>query len=149
MIHFSDEVLKEVLERALFRGNVLKTEFQFSLIEGSFKRIVLLNIDFTIPEIFFFFTTSKIKGFLDGMHPDITGNFVFVPRGKTPDNPNEDMIIDCRKAYPITKEKLLENFRNNKLTSLSPLNEEFMRDINDIIGKSKLISPRIKKFILP
>ncbi|MCL5985143.1 MAG: hypothetical protein M1371_01090 [Actinobacteria bacterium] len=150
MIGFPDEVLKAVIEKALFRGNVLKTEIFFpSTNEIHLKRLILLNIDFNSSNIYFFLTTSNVKKFILGKYPDITGNFILIPKGQTLDNKNEDMVIDCRMVRFITKDKLFEKFKRKKLTSLKPLDNFIMKEVDRIIRESTLINDDLKKLILP
>lgn len=148
MILLPGKLLRERINSELKRGKILRTEL--ILHTGSrFKRLILLNKNFSEDDIFFIFTTSNVDWFKKHCQfPGIKGNFLIAPKGITKDNPNEDIIIDCRNVHSFKKEKLLENYKKNKLHFLGEIPVVIMVEIDCIILNSRLISPKIKKHIL-
>ncbi len=148
MIKISDDALKKTLKSALFKGNVLRTEITFlSTFDKGFKRFILLNNDFNIPDVYYVFTTSKVTSFINNTNPNMRGNYLFIQKGRTLNNLNEDMVIDCRWVYRIKRENLLRNFKNGKLTSLNPFEDSIVKKIEDIIKRSLLIPDYLKELV--
>ena len=148
MIVLPDEILLKRIDSELKRGKILRTEL--ILHTGScFKRLILLNKDFSEDNLFFIFSTTNVGWFKNySQFTGVKGNFIIIPKGMTKDNPNEDIVIDCRRVHSLKKEKLLENHKNNKLHFLGEIPTGIMGAIDNIISISKLISPKIKKHII-
>lgn len=149
MIDLPVGAFRSVLNSQLSRGKVLLTQIVFP--EGPlFKRMVLLNNNFSEEDIYYFLTTSKIGYYAkDGNREPQKGNYIYVKKGGTPINSNEPMIIDCREVSDIKKEKLVENYKSKMLRYLGNMPKEIMTEIDTIISVSRLISPKIKNHIIP
>jgi hypothetical protein len=144
-----DSDLLRLLNSNLTQGRVIKLKLFFpNSSEWRYKRIILLNSSFEGETIYHFLTTTKIKKFLDNKYPEITGNFIFVKKGRTHDNPDDDIVIDCRTAYPIKKNKLINNLKKKQLEFLGCLPEDLLQELKRKIRTSYLIPDSIKEKIL-
>lgn len=133
----------------LRRGNILRIRLYLPNIrKEKFKRIIILNKDFILPNVYYVFTTTKVKKFLNKKYPEIAGNFIFVPRGGGLDNLEEDVVIDCRTVYPIKKTKLLECYKKGWLDLVKRVPLELLEKIDRVISASYLIAEDIKERIL-
>lgn len=142
MIAISDDILWQRFNLGLKRGNVLRTLIQFQT-EPRYKRLLLLNRDFTDEEVFYFFTTSSVKWYFENKNWVVVNeNCIFVEPGETPNNITERMVIDCRRVFIINKKDLFNNYKNLKLDFLEIFSEEIMSNVNRIIKNSKLIAPK-------
>lgn len=148
MIDLPESTLRKQLNSQLTRGKLLKTEILFPP-HLYYKRLILLNNNFLEGDIYYILTTSKTDFFNKwGNYLGVKGNFIYVQKGQTSFNTNEDMIIDCRRIDVIKKEKLLENYKNKKLKFLGNIPKEIITEIDKIISVSRLISPKIKTHII-
>lgn len=148
MIEIPDSVLRKQLNSNLKRGKVLRTEIFFDN-TPRFKRLVLLNKDFSVDDIFYILSTSEVARYKKYGHlKPLKGNYTYVPKGQTCLNPNEEMVIDCRIVDFIKKEKLLENYKNKKLQFLDSVPRDILGEIDRILLNSILIPPKIKKQII-
>lgn len=149
MIDLPVGAFRSVLNSQLARGKVLLTQIVFP--EGPlFKRMILLNNNFSEENIYYLLTTSKVGYYAKyGNREPQKGNYIYIKKGGTPINSNEPMIINCREVYIIKKEKLIENYKNKMLRYLDDMPEEIMTKIDKIISASKLISLKIKTHIIP
>ena len=149
MIDLPVGAFRSVLNSQLARGKVLLTQIVFP--EGPlFKRMILLNNNFSEEDIYYLLTTSRVGYYATyGNREPQKGNYIYIIKGGTPINPNEPMVIDCREVYSIKKEKLIENYKNKMLKYLDDMPEEIMTKIDKIISASRLISPIIKTHIIP
>lgn len=148
MIELPKSLLSKRFDTELTRGRILRTSFVFQN-EQHYKRLVLLNNNFQMDDIYFVFTTTKTSWYK--MHSDIDWirkHFIYVPKGITAFNIDEDMIIDCRKVNHIKKNKLLENWVVKKLDFIGMLPQDLMNNIEQLFKESKLISSKIKQHIL-
>lgn len=142
MIAISDDVLWKRFNLGLKRGNVLRTLIHLQA-EQRYKRLLLLNIDFNDEEVFYFFTTSRVKWYFENKNWEVVSeNCVFVETEETSNNITEKMVIDCRRVFMINKNDLFDNYKNLKLDFLEMFSEEIMSNINRIIKNSKLIAPK-------
>lgn len=142
MIAISDDILWQRFNLGLKRGNVLRTLIQFQA-EPRYKRLLLLNRDFTDEEVFYFFTTSSVKWYFENKNWVVVNeNCIFIEPGETSNNITERMVIDCRKVFIINKKDLFNNYKNLKLDFLEIFSEEIMSNVNRIIKNSKLIAPK-------
>ena len=148
MIDLPKDALRIPLASQLIRGNVLRTEFIFS--QGPlFKRLILLNNNFSEDDIYYIHTTSQVGIYKRNKdHPAFKGNFIYLLKGQTPFNSNENMVIDCREVRSIKKEKLLENYKNKMLNFLGIMPNEIMTNVDSIIVASILISREIKSHVI-
>lgn len=148
MIDLTNSVLLKQLNSQLARGKILKTEILFP--EGPrFKRLILLNNDFSEDDLYYLLTTSQVDFYKEyGNLQPLKGNYIYIQKGGTRINPNEDMAIDCRRVDIFEKGKLLSNYRNIKLKFLSIIPKEIMAEIDKIISFSKLITQNIKDHII-
>jgi len=148
VIDLPEIVLRKNLDSQLVRGKVLSTKIIFP--KGSrFKRMLLLNKNFSEENVYYLFTTSQVRFYIK--HKDevpLKGNFIYIKKGGTPLNSDEPMVIDCRNIYPIKKEKLLENYKNKILRYRGDMPKEIMTEIDKIISASKLIPPKIKNHVI-
>lgn len=149
MIDLPLGVFRSVLNSQLARGKVLVTQIVFP--DGPlFKRMILLNNNFSEEDIYYLLTTSKVGFYAKyGNREPQKGNYIYVKKGGTPINSNEPMVIDCRSVYVIKKEKLIENYKYEILRLLGDMPEEIMTKIDKIISASTLISQKIKTHIIP
>lgn len=148
MIDIPESVLRKNLDSQLVRGKVLSTKIIFQK-DSRFKRIILLNKNFSEENVYYLFTTSQVIFYKK--HEDevpLKGNFIYIEKGVTPLNSNEPMVIDCRIIYPIKKEKLHENYKNMILRYRGDMPKEIMTEIDKIISASKLIPPKIKNHVI-
>ncbi len=61
---------------------------------------------------------------------------------------DDDMVINCRKVYEISKSVLFVNYKNKKLDFLDQFNDDIMSKVDSTIRSSKLIAPKyISKII--
>lgn len=148
MIDLPKDALRSPLASQLIRGNVLRTKIIFP--QGPrFKRLILLNNNFSEDDIYYIYTTSQIDIYKKYKnHPAFKDNFIYLQKGQTRFNSNEDMIINCREVYNIEKEKLLENYKDKILNFLGIMPKEIMTEIDTIISVSRLISLKIKTHII-
>lgn len=148
MIVLPNNILRKQLNSQLKRGKILRTKLFFPT-GNRFKRMILLNKDFSEDDIFYILTTSKVDFFKDHCNFEgIKGNFIYIHKGQTHVNPNKDVVLDCRRIDIIKKEKLFERYKNNELNFLGEISKEFMTAIDKIVLNSRMISPKIKKHIL-
>jgi hypothetical protein len=149
MIYLPDTVAWPVLQSKITRGSVLRTLFQFE--NGDhFKRMIVLNNDFSLNEIHFIYTTGQSDYYIRNKDSDIIkSNTLLFTCGQTPLNPDSDMVIDCRKIRQISKEKLVHNWNLHKLDFLGFVPLDIMAKIDEILLNSLLIAPKIKRYILP
>ena len=149
MIDLPVGAFRSVLNSQLSRGKVLLTQIVFP--EGPlFKRMILLNNNFSEEDIYYLLTTSRVGFYVKyGNREPQKGNYIYIIKGGTPINSNEPMIIDCREVYDIKKEKLVENYKSKMLRYLGDMPEEIMTKIDKIISASRLISQKIKIHIIP
>jgi len=149
MVSQEDSDLLRLLNSKLAQGRVIKLKLYFpNSSNWRYKRIILLNGSFEGEIIYHFLTTTKIKKFLDNKYPEITGNFILVKKGRTSDNPDDDVVIDCRTAYPITKNKLIHNLKTKQLEFLGCLPVDLLQELKRKIRVSYLIPDSIKEKIL-
>lgn len=148
MIDLPESVLRELLDSNIARGKVLLTRVIVS--QGQrFKRLILLNNDFSEDDIYYLLTTSKVDFYNKYRNLDpVKGNFIYCKKGSTPINQDEPMVIDCREAHIIKKGKLLQNYKNKMLKFLGDTPEDIMTEIDTIINFSKLIPKKIKTHIV-
>lgn len=148
MIDLPKDVLRSPLASQLIRGNVLRTKIIFP--QGPrFKRLILLNNNFSEDDIYYIHTTSQVGIYkINKNHPAFKDNFIYLQKGQTRFNSNENMVINCREVYEIKKEKLLENYKNKILNFLGIMPKKIMTEIDTIISVSRLISPKIKTHII-
>jgi hypothetical protein len=149
MIDFPSGFLKKQLSGYLVRGAVLRTQIDFPG-ESHFKRLFLLNTNFVEDPVFYVLSTSRVAYYMAHINePLIKNNIVYLEKGKTLLNLDEACVIDIRNVGEIYKEKLFENFKHKKLEYLGQVPNEILEQIDRIISRSELISPAIKKRILP
>jgi len=142
MISIPDDILKERFDTRLLRGNVLRTLINFP-IKTIFKRLLLLNINFNLEDIYYFLTTSSTKWYIENKETEIVkNNCIFIKKGETINNQTEDMVIDCRKVYIISKSDLFNNYKNHKLDFLEKFSQDIINRVDNIIMNSKLIAPK-------
>ncbi len=142
MIAISDDILINRFNSGLLRGNLLRTLFAFST-KTKFKRLLLLNTNFDSDDILFFFTTASIKWYIDNKESDLVkNNCIFINMGGTVNNPEKDIVINCRKVYVISKSILFDNYKNKKLDFLDKFPDGIMSKVDSIIRDSKLIAPK-------
>jgi len=148
MIDLPVNLVLSALEAKLKRGAVLRTLFSFEN-NDYFKRLIILNNQFLLDEIYFVFTTSQVEYFITNKDVDLIKlNTLFFRAGETFLNPDKDMIIDCRKVRQISKENLARNWNNHRLDFLGVLPLDIMEKIDNILKRSNLISPKVKQHIL-
>ena len=149
MVAIPDSILLQRFNNGLIRGNVIRTRNLPDLPPEMFKRIVLLNNDFTHTLIYYCFTTSKVKWFVDHWYSNIVSkNCIYCLKKDTSNNLTEDMVINLRNIYQIEKNILFDNYKNKILDFLNPFSEEIMIQVDNIIRNSKLISRKHIKNIL-
>ena len=86
MIVISDDILKNRFDCGLLRGNLLRTLFDFPT-ETKFKRMLLLNKNFDLEDIYFFFTTSSVEWYINNRESElIKDNYIFINKGETANN---------------------------------------------------------------
>lgn len=142
MIAIPDDILRKRFNNGLLRGNVLRTLINFP-IKTKFKRLLLLNINFNSEDIYYFLTTSSTKWYIDNKESEfIKNNCIFINKGETINNQTEDMVIDCRKVYIISKLYLFYNYKNRKLDFLEKFSQDIINRVDKIIINSKLIAPK-------
>lgn len=142
MIAIPDDILKERFNNGLLRGNLLRTLIGFAT-ETHFKRLLLLNIDFNSEDIYYFLTTSKINWYINNKESEIVkNNSIFINKGETINNQTEDMVVDCRRVYSISKSDLFQNYKNHKLDFLEKFPQDIIDKIDNIIKNSKQIAPK-------
>ena len=142
------KLLKSELNAQLIRGLILRTKLLFENIPH-FKRLILLNNDFSRDDILYILTTSKVNFFRKSQdYPGIKNHFLYIQKGQTEFNQKEDMVIDCRRIDAIKKEKVLQNYSENKLIFLGLIPKQILSDIDKIIKNSILISPKLKNLVL-
>lgn len=142
MIAIPDDILRERFNNGLLRGNVLRTLIDFP-IKTKFKRLLLLNISFDTEDIYYFLTTSSTKWYIDNKESEfIKNNCIFLNKGETINNQTEDMVIDCRKVYFISKSDLFNNYKNRRLDFLEKFSQDIINRVDKIIINSKLIAPK-------
>ena len=148
MNNLPESILLKQLNAQLVRGNVLRTRIFFPR-GPRFKRLILLNNNFSEDDIYYVHTTSKVDIYKRNKnHLAFKDNFIYLLKGQTPFNSNEDMVIDCREVRSIKKEKLLENYKNKMLNFLGIMPNEIMTDVDSIIVASILISREIKSHVI-
>ena len=149
MVVIPDSILLQRFNSSLVRGNVIRTCNLPNLPPEMFKRIILLNNDFGDTKIYYCFTTSEVKWYIDNWYSDkVSKNCIYCLRGETPNNLTEDMIINLREINDIDKEILFNNYKNKVLDFLNPFSINIMNQVDDIIKNSKLIPFKyIKKTI--
>ena len=149
MIDLPNNVLEQLLSSKLRRGGVLVTEIRFGSEPPLYKRLILLNKNFSTNEIFYVLSTSQVVWYQKHCNAEpLKGNFIFVKQGQTRLNPDKPMVIDCRGVDSIRKEKLIENLRNRKLRFLSDIPNDLLMEIDKIVSASKLIPRKIKDLII-
>ena len=142
MISIPDDILKERFNAGLLRGNVLRTLISFPT-QTIFKRLLLLNTNFDLEDIYYFLTTSSVKWYIKNKEAEIVkNNCIFIKKGETTNNQAEDTVIDCRKVYIINKSDLFHNYKNHKLDFLEKLSQDIINRVDNIIMNSKLIAPK-------
>jgi hypothetical protein len=148
VIDFPARLLKKQLLSQLQRGKILRTQLHFQGV-SRFKRLILLNKNFSSDYIYYVLSTSQVCFYLDNQNfPPIKGNFLYFREGQTYINQDEDMVIDCRRIDIITKGNLLKNYQNNILSILGDTPAHILREIDLIISKSKLIAQKIKSQVI-
>jgi hypothetical protein len=148
MIDLPVNLVLPALEEKLKRGAVLRTLFQFEN-NDYFKRLIILNNQFSLDDIYFVFTTSQVEYFITNKDVDLIKlNTLFFRPGETFLNPDKEMIIDCRKVRQISKESLAKNWNNHRLDFLGEIPFDIMGKIDNILKSSNLISPKIKQYVL-
>jgi len=141
MVVIPNPILLRAFNKALIRGNVIRTRNLTGLPSDLFKRIILLNKDFNDSQIYYCLTTSKTGWYTDYWHWDrVSKNCIYCLMGETSNNPTRDMVIDLREVYEIDKKILFDNFKNKILSFLKPFSADIMNQIDDIIKDSKLIA---------
>ncbi len=131
------------------RGTVLRTHVVLED-EDHIKRLIILNQNCDRDDLYFIFTYGSVEFFKKNGHREfIKLNTLFFRPGETSLNPSEEMAIDCRRVLPISKSGLYKNWRNKELDWLPDLSPEILVKVDEILIRSKLISPKIKKIILP
>lgn len=142
MIAIPDDVLKEWFNNGLIRGNLLRTLIDFAT-ETHFKGLLLLNIDFNSEDIYYFLTTSKINWYINNKESEIVkNNSIFINKGETINNQTEDMVVDCRIVYSISKSGLFQNYKIRKLDFLEKFPQDIIDKIDNIIKNLKQIAPK-------
>jgi len=144
-----DNDLNSLLKKNLVQGKVIKLLLYFpNTSSWYYKRIILLNKDFNNSEVYYVLTTSRTQKFIKSKYKEIVGNFVFVPKGKTLDNKDEDFIIDLRSVFCITKDKLIKSLKNQKIEFLNPIPTDLLEELKRKIKVSFLILDIYKEKIL-
>ena len=149
MVVIPNSILLQSFNSGLVRGNVIRTRNFPNLPPDMFKRIVLLNNNFTDSKIYYCFTTSEVEWYIDNWYSDkVSKNCIYCLKGETSNNLTEDMIINLREVGEIDKETLFDNYNNRILDFLNPFSVDIMNQVNNIIKDSKLIATKyINKII--
>jgi len=139
--NLSDPLFNEKFER----GAVVKTIFRCKDGKDKYKFFIILNKDITIDPILFILTTSQLEFY--NKNPHFNKDIIRIPAG-TLSFFSKETIINCREIHKIPKDKLRENFKNSILQIEGKLPENIINDIDKIIEKSFLVSPKDKEAIL-
>jgi len=74
MISIPDDILEERFNTGLLRGNVLRTLINFPK-KIIFKRLLLLNTNFNLEDIYYFLTTSSTKWYIEDISYQDIGTY--------------------------------------------------------------------------
>lgn len=145
MIKFPPEAFDTVFRNALNRGAIILTEIEFEDISKP-KFFITLNKDPSLDYIYFFITTSKTSYY--DKHPEFKSEIIRIKLGEISCF-NVETVIDCREVHSFAKNELMKRFREGKLKFKDNLPNNILNKLDEIINRSKLLSPKIKKIICP
>lgn len=149
MVNGSNVDAEKNIESFLVRGNILRLQLYLPQIQKKkFKRIIILNRNFTNDDVFYILTTTKTSKFINNKYPEIAGNFILVPKGTELNNPKEDVVIDCRTVFPIKKSELQRCLSSGKLDLIKKVSNDLLDKIDRKIRISALIADEIKEKVL-
>ena len=146
MIDLPENLINESFDENLCQGTVIYYVDLRLEVEIKNKFLVLLNSDCSQYNLHFFLTTSQMKFYIT--HRKLREYFVFIPENAVTLFPLPT-LIDCRYPFPLSRTKLREKYGHQQLVFKGVLPDQFMGKVIKIIRDSKLISPKIKKLILP
>jgi len=115
-------------------------------VEVKNKFLVILNRDCSQPDIYYFLTTSQTKFYES--HRKLRNYFIFIPKNTVPFF-LLTTLIDCRYPYLLKRAKLRKKYGDRELSFKGILPEQLMNKVIRVVRGSSLISPKIKKLILP
>ena len=135
----------DLIESLLFkRGSVLYREFNFQTGPRN-KFFIVLNVEEKADPILAVLSTSNVTWARE--HPDHPG-LVDIPVG-TCDIFTVDTVIDCRELHSITREDLVIEYQNGRLTYKGELSPEMITRLNHALKDARTLGPREKAKILP
>lgn len=145
MIDIPGEVYDDVFEVEIKRGTIVKALLLCH--DGSKELHYYVTISYCAENdpLVFVVCTSKLTFY--NKHPRFNSDILRIPAGKIACLPL-DTIIDCRIVKELSREKLKKNYREGILTFAGKLPAEDLCKIDDIIRKSRFISPKDKDLIL-
>ncbi|MEK7474421.1 MAG: hypothetical protein AAB152_02200 [Candidatus Coatesbacteria bacterium] len=134
-------------DEKLQRGAVLRIE-DYPFLSEPVRRpkfFVVLNRDCAQPEIYHFLTTSKAAKYKTLSFHSFG---VSIPAGVVDCLTAEETIVDCFRLMPTFRRAfLLEQLCAKGISIYQPLPAAFMEQIDNIIRRSRTISPTLKALI--
>jgi len=145
MIDIPGEVYDDVFEVEIKRGTIVKTPLLCH--DGSKEPHYHVTISYCAESdpLVFVVCTSNLTFY--NKYPYFNSDILRIPAGKIDCLPL-NTIVDCRKIRELSREKLKKNYREGILNFSGELPTEDLCKIDDIIRKSRFISPKDKELIL-
>ena len=145
MIDVPAGVSDDVFDRELKRGTVIRTQYRFPDGSTRNKYLIVLNHNVSGPAIIFVFTTSRTEFYKK--YPQFNLDILALPAG-TVSFFAKETVIDCRQVHKLSRNQLKRNFQEGLLQFAGELSASYLTKVDQIIRKSRFISPNDKKYIL-
>ncbi|MBI3617738.1 MAG: type II toxin-antitoxin system PemK/MazF family toxin [Candidatus Omnitrophica bacterium] len=145
MIDVPASISDNIFDRKLKRGTVIRTQYRFPDGSKRNKYLIVLNYNVGGPTIIFVFTTSQTEFYKK--YPQFNPDILALQAGTVPFFAKET-VIDCRQVYKLSRDRLKENFQDGLLQFAGELSPSHLAKVDQIIRKSRFISPDDKKYIL-
>jgi len=146
MVDIPPKILRAYFETSLIRSSICRLdEYPFPSGQKD-KYFVVLNIDCSQEFIYHALTTSQVGRYQALSFAD---DGILIPKGSI-NTFHLDTIIDCHTLpQPLKRDFLFALYCRGSLRILEQLPKTYMDQVNQIIKRSRLIAPAIKKLVLP
>ncbi len=137
MINISEDLILSRLSFEYIRGNTLRTTGTFNHSNSDFKRIILLNNDFSIDDLYYVIVTSRTEWYKDNWKW-VKKCCVLIPIDSV-SFMEKETIINCREVYKLTKQNLVDRYGKRELDFLGILPKPILNEITHCLKHNGLI----------